>query len=52
MGLEDACVMFSARGQISELGTKLQWLGLFEKAVEESKMGMCITANSIIVVVD
>ena len=50
MGLEDACLMFSAREKTSELGSKSQWRELFEKAVMETKNGASITADLIVVV--
>ena len=50
MGLEDACLVFSAREKTSELGSKSQWRELFEKAVMETKNGASITADLIVVV--
>ena len=49
MGLEDACLMFSAREKTSELGSKSQWQDLFVKAVMETKNGASITADLIVV---
>ena len=42
--------MFSARDKTTELGTTSQWRELFECAGMESKKGMSITADLIVVI--
>ncbi len=49
MGLEDQCILFSAREKTSELGTKAQWRELFGKVVVETMEGVSFEGDLIVV---